>query len=94
MTTVASTAIPSCAKWNAEAMLIASSGGAEQQYRVLAALRACLADDALPQLPEEMRTLFGVVTWAQVADTMRIVETTQWCAGLPIAKSAMSHRVL
>ena len=55
--------------------LVEAWGGSEQLARVLAALRGCLADDALPPLPAEVRTLMPGVTWGQVADTMRIAES-------------------
>jgi hypothetical protein len=74
--------------------LVEAWGGSEQLARVLAALRGCLADDALPPLPAEVRTLVPGVTWGQVADTMRIAESPQWAHGLTVAKSAMGHQML
>ena len=55
MSTVALTENSTGAKWNDTTALVASWGGAEQQTRVFAALRTCLADDTLPELPAEVR---------------------------------------
>ena len=74
--------------------LVACWGGAEQQARAFAALRTCLADSSLLPLPADVRTSVGPVTWALVADIMRLAESPQWCDGLPVPKSAMGHQML
>ena len=94
MSTVAMPAEDTGAKWKVQVALVRPWGGGEQLARVLAALRGCLADDALPPLPAEVRTLVPGVTWGQVADTMRIAESPQWAHGLTVAKSAMGHQML
>ena len=68
--------------------------GAEQQAGVIAAMRASLADDALPALPGDMRKLVAEPTWAHVAETMRLAESSQWSSGLAVSKSAMGHQML
>ena len=74
--------------------LVESWGGGEQLARVLGALRGCLADDTLPPLPAEVRALVKDVTWYQVANTMRLAESSQWRGELTVAKSAMGHQML
>jgi len=78
----------------AQGTLVESWGGGEQLARVLGALRGCLADDTLPPLPAEVRALVKDVTWYQVADTMRLAESSQWRGELTVAKSAMGHQML
>ena len=74
--------------------LVGDWGGAEQQARVFAALRACLTEERLPPPPADVRSSVARVTWAQVVDTIRIAESSKWREGLPVPKSAMSHQML
>ena len=78
----------------AQGTLVESWGGGEQLARVLGALRRCLADDTLSPLPAEIRALVKDITWYQVADTMRLAESSQWRGELTVAKSAMGHQML
>jgi hypothetical protein len=95
MSTVAMPATITGAQWTTQAALVDSWGGAEQLGRVFAALRVSLADDALPRLPVEVHALVGEITWAQVADMLRISESLPWLAGLKgVSKTAMAHQML
>ena len=91
---VAAPAMVTGDRWVDSMALVTAWGGREQLARVLGALRRCLADDALPPLPAEVRALVADLSWAQVADTMRLAESSQWRGGLTVAKSAMGHQML
>ena len=69
-------------------------GGRDQLARVFGAVRTSLADDTLPPLPADVCALMEVFTWAQVADVMRIAESSQTHDGLAVPKSAMGHQML
>lgn len=69
-------------------------GGAEQQERVFAALRASLAHEELPALDADVRALLPTMTWAQIAQTMRVTGSSEWRQGLTVATTAMPHHVL
>jgi hypothetical protein len=94
MSGVAVTAIITGAQWATEAALVATWGGSEQLARVFGALHECLADDSLTPLPAEVRALVEDVTWAQVADGLRIAKSSQWAHGLTVSTSAMWHQML
>jgi len=94
MSTVAMPAEDTGAKWKVQVALVRPWGGGEQLARVLAALRGCLAGDALVPLPAEARALVKGVTWSQVADTMRFAKSSHWRAGLTVSQSAMAHQML
>ena len=82
------------AKWNDSIALVSAWGGCEQLGRVCGALRASLADAALPPLPQEVCALVADMSWAQVADTLRLAESSQWRSGLTVPKSAMGHMIM
>ena len=69
-------------------------GGAGRQERVLAALRASLAHETLPALDADVRALLPIMTWAQIAETMRATRSTEWRNGLTVAATAVPHHVL
>ena len=94
MSGVAVTAKAAGAQWSGESALVATWGGSEQLARVFGALHGCLADDTLQPLPAEVRALVTDVTWAQVADAMRIAKSSQWAHGLKVSTSAMGHQML
>ena len=94
MSGVAAPVIATGARWNDTAALAAAWGGGEQLERVFGALRGCLADDALPPLPADVLALVKDVTWGQVAETMRIADSSQWRDNLTVSRSAMSHQLL
>ena len=94
MSGVAVTAKAAGAQWSGESALVATWGGSEQLARVFGALHGCLADDTLQPLPAEVRALVTDVTWAQVADAMRIAKSSQWAHGLTVSTSAMGHQML
>ena len=94
MSTVAMPAEDTGAKWKVQVALVRPWGGGEQLARVLAALRGCLAGDALVPLPAEARALVKEVTWAQVADILRIAKSPEWVRGLTVSSSAMGHQML
>ena len=103
MSTVAVPATLTGAQWNPQTALVGSWGGAQQQAwepasaplgDEFAALRECLADNALSQLPGEVHALVGQITWAQVAGTMRIAESPQWRDELTVSNSAMGYQML
>ena len=69
-------------------------GGAGRQERVFAALRASLAHEELPALDADVRALLPTMTWAQIAQTMRVTRSSEWRQGLTVATTAMPHHVL
>jgi hypothetical protein len=69
-------------------------GGAEPQERVLAALRASLAHESLPALEADVRALLPTMTWAQIAQTMRVTGSSEWRKGLTVATTALPPKVL
>ena len=69
-------------------------GGAERQERVFAALHASLAHETLPTLDADVRSLLPTMTWAQIAQTMRVTGSSEWRSGLTVAATAAPHQVL
>ena len=69
-------------------------GGAGRQERVFAALRASLADETLPALHADVRALLPTMTWAQIAQTVRVTGSSEWRSGLTVAATAAPHQVL
>ena len=82
------------AKPSASGSSLASWGGPEQQQRVFAALHASLAQETLPALPTEVLALVPVVSWGQIAETMRLTRSKAWRNGLTVATTAVPHQVL
>ena len=58
---------------------------AERLERLLAALRASLAEETLPALDADVRALLATMTWAQLADILRL---TRSCCVAPRAAGA------
>ena len=69
-------------------------GGTERQERVFAALRASLAHETLPALDADVRTLLPTMTWAQIAEIMRVTRSSAWRSGLSVPATAIPHHVL
>ena len=69
-------------------------GGAGRQERVFAALRASLAHETLPALHADVSALLPTITWAQIAQTMRVTGSSEWRSGLTVAATAAPHQVL
>ena len=69
-------------------------GTAERQERILAALRASLAHETLPALHADVRALLPIMTWAQIAETMRATRSSAWRGGLKVAATAVPHQAL
>ena len=69
-------------------------GGAERQERVFAALCASLALWTLPALDANVHALLPTMTWAQIAQTMRVTGSSAWLNGLTVAPTAVPHQVL
>ena len=69
-------------------------GGTERQERVLEALRASLAHETLPALDADVRALLPIMTWAQIAETMRVIRSPAWRKGLTVSATAVPHHVL
>jgi hypothetical protein len=69
-------------------------GGVGRQERVFAALRASLAHETLPALAADVRTLLPTMTWAQIAQTLRVTRSPAWRSGLTVTATAAPHQVL
>ena len=69
-------------------------GAAERHERLLAALRASLADETLPPLDADVRALIPTVTWAHLAEIMRVTRSAAWRRGLRVPATAVPHQVL
>ena len=67
---------------------------AERQERLLAALRASLADETLPALEADVRAHLVTMTWAQLAESMRVTGAAAWRRGLRVPATAVPHQVL
>ena len=67
---------------------------AERQERLFAALHASLADETLPALEADVRAHVATMTWAQLADILRVTGASAWRRGLRVPPTAMPHQVL
>ena len=67
---------------------------AERQERLFAALRAALAEETLPALEADVRAPLATMTWAQLAEIMRVTGAAAWRGGLPVPATAVPHQVL
>ena len=67
---------------------------AERQERLLAALRASLADETLPALDADVRAHLVTMTWAQLAESLRVTGAAAWRRGLRGPATAVPHQVL
>ena len=94
MSTVAVPVIEDGAQFIDSKALAAVWGGGDKLARVFGEMRRCLADDTLPPLRAGVRALVTDVTWAHVADTMRIAGSSQWRGELKVSNSAMGHQML
>ena len=94
MSTAVAPADSASTKWEESVAFAGAWGGRDQLARVFGAVRTSLADDTLPPLPADVCALMEVFTWAQVADVMRIAESSQTHDGLAVPKSAMGHQML
>ena len=88
MSTVVAAADAASTKWDDTVAFAGAWGGREQLARVFGAMRTSLADGTLPPLPADVRALVEGCTWAQVADVMRIAESSQKHDGLAVPRSA------
>ena len=67
---------------------------AERQERLFAALRASLADETLPALDADVRAHLVTMTWAQLAESLRVTGAAAWRRGLRGPATAVPHQVL
>ena len=69
-------------------------GAAERQERLFAALHTSLAHESLPTLDADVRAHVATVTWAQLAEIMRVTRSSAWRRRLTVPATAVSHQVL
>ena len=67
---------------------------AERQERLFAALRASLAEETLPALEADVRALLANMTWAHLAQILRVTGAAAWRRGLRVPAAAVPHQVL
>ena len=67
---------------------------AERQERLFTALRASLAEETLPALEADARALLATMTWAQLAESLRVTGAAAWRRGLRVPATAVPHQVL
>ena len=62
--------------------------------RLLAALRASLAEETLRALDADVRALIPTMTWAQLAEILRVTRSAAWRRGLLVPATAVPHQML
>ena len=66
----------------------------ERLQRLLAALHTSLAEETLRALDADVRALITAMTWAQLADILRLTRSSAWRRGLLVPANAVPHQTL